>query len=174
MTAILRGRSIRTALPVPVRISTPDIEIFDLGRTVDRVALQKGTHRLIVGRLTGGCCGSLLRARIKGGFVVGIEAERCKESAPVDKRIAGVLQRAVRTLARRARRGAQPVPIREFLNPTAMKRIASNLVVENCFKVCITTIGVPLEQCYLCCTTIWFISTGRPRPKRITRWCLPW
>jgi hypothetical protein len=172
MPVILRGRSIRTALPVPVRISTPDIEIFDLGRTVDRVAMQKGTHRLIVGRLTGGCCGSLLRARLKDGFVVGIEVERCKESAPVDRRIAGVLQRAVRTLARRARRGAQPVPVREFLNPTAMKQIASNLVVEHCFKVCITTIGGP-EQCYLCCTTIWSISTGGERPKRISRWCLP-
>ena len=149
-----------------MQISAPDIEIFDLGRTVDRVALQKGTHRLIVGRLTGGGCGSLLRARLKDGFVVGIEVERCKDSAPVDKRIAGVLQRAVRTLARRARRGAQPVPVREFLKPTAMKRIAWNLVTEHCVKICITTIGAP-PKCYPCCTTIW-------SKTRTSRWCLPY
>ena len=105
MTAILRGRSIKDGVTRPLcgsarRTSRSSISA---GQSIGSPC-KKGTHRLIVGRLTGGCCGSLLRARIKHGFVVGIEAERCKESAPVDKRIAGVLQRAVRTLARRARR----------------------------------------------------------------------
>ncbi len=162
MTQVVRGRSTQHSLSLQLRVGTPDVEIFDLGKTVDRVALAKGSHRLIIGRVKGGCCASLLRARIKGGQVVGIEVERCKEAAPVDPQMSRLLQEAARKLARPKRRAKPAIPIEQFLKPAAMRRLTTGLVEETCVYFCIPIIG----RCYLCCSSVWY-----PGGRRIL-WCL--
>jgi len=164
MTKVVRGRSIKRSLSLPVHVRTPDVELFDLGRTVDRAALAKGVHRLIIGRVHGGCCASLMRAVIRNGAVRGIEIERCKESIPVNARMRSHLRTVLRTRAKRRR--ARPfVPVEQFLRPAAMRRMATSLVEEECVYICIPTMDGRHERCYLCCITTW--PSGSE-----SRWCL--
>src|SRR5512139_3865239 len=125
MTKIVRGRSTTISVSVPVQVGTPDIEIFDLGKTVDRAALAKGSHRLIIGRVSGGCCASLVRARIRDGQVVGIEVERCKKSMPVDRNLRRHCSR--RKLSRPTRRAEPAIPVEQFWKPAVMRRMTTSL-----------------------------------------------
>jgi len=172
------NRSTKISLSVPVRIDAPKIEIFDLGKTIDRVALQRGSHRLIIGRLQGDCCSKLLRARIKGGQVIGLEIERCKKSTRNEQPTRRLLRQAARKLVNRKRRAFKPIPIAQFLKPDAMSRMATNLVIENCERICVPTLG-PFGwglRCYLCCTDTWYLVPfpRLPQPKGTSHWCLPW
>ena len=162
MTTVVRGRSTQRSLSLRLRVGTPDVEIFDLGKTVGPFALAKGSHRLIIGRVKGGCCASLLRARIKDGRVVGIEVERCKDAAPVDPQMSRLLQEAARKLPRPKRRAKLAIPIEPSLKPAAMQRMTRGFVEETCVYFCIPIIG----RCYLCCSSVWY-----PEGRRIN-WCL--
>ena len=169
MPTTIRGRSIKTTVSLPVQVGAPDVELFDLGKTVDRTALEKGAHRLIVGRLKASCCATLLRARITDGHVVGIEVERCKKAVPVDKHLGRTLQQAIRKLRGRKHRKFEAIPIGQFLKPAELRRTVTTQVEEACSIVCVPTIDLHHQQCFLCC--IGRDPVARGLKSEIT-WCL--
>ena len=119
---------------------------------------RRTAHGRVLWELAAGAPQRWIRRRDRGRAVQGIGARR-----QADRRCLAARGTHARS-ASAPRRSTGPGP--GVPKPTAMKRIAWNLVTEHCFKICITTIGAP-PKCYLCCTTIW-------SKTRTSRWCLPY
>jgi hypothetical protein len=166
------GRSVSVALPVTIKIGPPDLELFKLGGTVDRVALQKGSHWLVIGRVKGGCCSKLLRARIVNGDVIGFRTERCKETMRADPRFIRLVQQVKRKLGSPKRRALHPIPIAQFLKPGVMQRTVAGIWTSNCYFIYVSPLPPLPPVCLFCCDEEQYFTEPGPQPKATRSWCL--
>lgn len=129
--------------PFTVEIRTPDFEPLASLDSLDVDRLSKGSHKIEIGVVKGGCCSKLVRATIRKGMVTGIEVEPCKDTERASPELLRVVKEARRRIAPDAGTEFQPVPVAEFVgSPAVMLKI----IVKTCTTICI------FGTCYQCCT----------------------
>ena len=67
-------------IPLKVEIRRPKFKPLASLAALDVKRFDKGSHKIEVGFVMGGCCPQLVRAVIRNGIVTGFEVEPCKEA----------------------------------------------------------------------------------------------
>src|SRR3954468_22598294 len=107
-------------VPMKVEIRQPEFERLASLSALDVKRLSKGSHKVEVGFLTGGCCRNLVRAVIRDGLVTGFEVEACKEtrtSSPPPPNLLRVLQQPRRKID--AGRKWKPIIVAQLVRSSA-------------------------------------------------------
>jgi len=133
-------------IPVKVEIRRPKFKPLASLAALDVKRFDKGSHKIEVGFVMGGCCPQLVRAVIRNGMVTGFEVEPCKGAIkrPPPPELLALIKQA-RTRVQRGTSGWKPVPVAEFVrtSPTTLGLI---IIVElGCFMICC------FGYCLMCC-----------------------
>jgi hypothetical protein len=136
--------------PVKVEVRESVFEPLASIAMLDLSRLSKGSHKIEIGFVKGGCCQRPVCAVIKNGMVTNVEFEMCKGcEKPVSKELLTLIQAARREIRMPAPSKWRPIPVAEFLKSPAQM---SELVIswENwCIQICISWGGA--LHCYYCC-----------------------
>lgn len=139
MTGKDRGKSFKFTYPAQVEVHRLKLEPLASLKSLDFTRLRKGSHKIEVGFVSGGCCRKLVRAAVRNGMVTALEVESCKAGRPLSPQLAAIAK-AVQRRVRARRRKWQPVPIDEFVKQP------QNVADDNgCFHFCWFNI------CVYCC-----------------------
>ena len=134
-------------VPMKVEIRQPEFEPLSSLKALDVRRLSKGSHKVEVGFLKGGCCRNLVRAVIRDGMVTGFEVDACKEtkrSAPPAPELVRVLQQARRKIDSAGRKW-QPIPVSQLVRSSASALQGLIVVGGGCIFICVW------GHCILCC-----------------------
>src|ERR1700742_3350798 len=100
--------------PVKVEVRAAEFELYSSLSYLDVSKLSKGSHKIEVGLVKGGCCGLRAFAIVKAGMVTAFEAEPCPESKkPLSKNDRALVAAAYRKLGRRPPKWV-PVSVEDF------------------------------------------------------------
>ena len=136
-------------VPVKVQVRHPEFVPLATLASLDVDRLSRGSHKIEIGFMEGGCCRNLVRAVIRGGMVVGIEVEPCEETR------GGKASPEVMKLFEQARRRLKvggkwkPFPV-SYLASRQRQRDLVIIIGGGCIFICI------FDFCFMCC---WY-----PRP----------
>jgi hypothetical protein len=127
---------------VDMQVYLPKFEPLNSLKFLDYRRYERGTHKVEVGFLLGGCCRKLVRAIVKKGMVTAFEVEACKESKPASPGMTAILEEARQQILAKAG-DWQPVPLTDFAKISAIDVFPS----IGCFDVC----EASAIFCYTCC-----------------------
>jgi len=131
---------------VDMQVHLPEFEPLDSLKFLDYRRFEKGTHKVEVGFLLGGCCRKLVRAIVTKGMVTAFEVEPCKESKPASPAMTAILKQAHQRILAQAGKW-QPVRLSDFAKVSAIDLLAE----AGCFTVC----DESAIFCYTCCVNIY-------------------
>jgi hypothetical protein len=131
-------------IPTKVEIRQPEFEPLKSLAALDLRRLSKGSHKIEIGLIKGGCCPHVVRAVIRNGMVVGCETESCKETRSLKpSRELSALIDKVRAEVQRGRKW-EPVPVAQFIGNEA--RMQDLIIVGGgCIFICF------FNHCIMCC-----------------------
>ena len=114
--------------PVKVEVRKPEVQLNDSIGALDVERLSKGSHKIEIGFVKGGCCPQRVRAVIKRGMVIGCEVEPCSEQPTVA--LSPEFLALVDTATRQIQTGKkwQPIPVSEFVSSGGS--IVQGLIIE--------------------------------------------
>ena len=146
---------------VTVEIILPVVRPLAAAAALDVQKLSKGSHRVEIGVMEGGCCPKLVRAVIRKGMVTRLEAEPCAHSERVPpKSITKEMSAVLAEVRRRIDQDPwQPVPVSELVSIAQQGRYPTRIGWgAGCIYICIW------HYCLFCC--IWpprcWIETRKP------------
>ena len=123
--------------PITVEVRTLEFKPLASLDFLDVDRLSKGSHKIEIGVVKGGCCSKLVRATIRKGMVTGIEVEPCKDTKRASPELFRLLKEAHPRIAPKAGTKFQPVPVGEFLGSAAVRAIDVDLCITICiFGIC--------------------------------------
>ena len=130
---------------VDVQVYLPEYEPLESLKFLDYRRYEKGTHKVEVGFMHGGCCHKLVRAIVTKGMVTGFEVEPCKESKAAPLGMIAILKEARKRML--AKTGPwRPIPLSEIPRVSAIEIFPP----LGCFRVCEATDVF----CYTCCVSL--------------------
>jgi hypothetical protein len=136
--------------PFTVKVRPTEFEPLASLRSLDFGRLSKGSHKVEIGIVKGGCCGKLVRAVISKGMVTGVEVERCKDTERASPELLKLIKEATRRIAPGAGTRFQPFPVSDLSDSAA---VALMISVKTCITICI------FGTCFQCCSET---RTGSP------------
>jgi hypothetical protein len=141
--------------PMRVQVRRGRFEPVDGIDLLDRDKLKRGTHKVYVGHVKGGCCPSKAFATVRGGKVVDVSVEACKDRKKLNPMAQAIVREAQRRGLVRRRSKWTPVPVdRFFSSSTAMARIIiSGWETDDggCMQICWGS--GPILDCVWCCSS---------------------
>jgi hypothetical protein len=140
--------------PMRVTVRRGEFEPVESIGLLDVKKLSRGSHKVHIGSVTGGCCPSKTFATVRNGSVVDVYVEACKgPKKKLSKEAQAIIKEARRRGHLRARRRWTPVPVTEFFSsPAQMARIViSGWETDGggCLQVCWGS--GPILDCVWCC-----------------------
>jgi len=145
----------RFEFPMRVEVRRGEFEPLDTIRLLDANRLMKGSHKLCVGHVRGGCCPAKTIATVRAGKVVDVTVEACTDRRKLTKEAAAIVKEARRRGYIRKRGRWTPVPVTEFFSSPAQmaKIIVSGWETEGggCAQICWG--DAPIMDCVWCCRT---------------------
>lgn len=149
------GATNSLTLSIAATVIEPTFTAFKSLKHLDRVALQRGNHRLEVGYLKGGCCAKTVYAVLKKGVVERLEVAPCDDSEKASsKDFAAVFDIVAKRFAKQP--AWEPLPIGDFIEQTLARRINIG-TGAGCFWICI------FSWCLFCCKP-WVTNPPSPNP----------
>ena len=142
--------------PMQVTVSRGEFEPIESIGLLDLKKLSRGSHKVHIGSVSGGCCPSTAYAAVRDGSVVDVYVDVCK--GHTRKKLTRQAQAIIKEARRRGhlkakRRKWTPVPVDEFFSsPARMARIViSDWETEGggCMQVCWG--DGPILDCVYCC-----------------------
>jgi hypothetical protein len=127
---------------VDMQVYLPEFERLGSLKFLDYRRYEKGTHKVEVGFLAGGCSRRLVRAIVNKGMVTGFEVEPCKESRPATPAMNAILKKAYKLILAKTGKW-QPIPVSEIAKVSAIEIFPP----IGCFRVC----EASAVFCYTCC-----------------------
>jgi hypothetical protein len=141
--------------PLKVEIDRPEFEMYSSLAYLDLSKLSRGSHRVEVGNVKGGCCGQKAIAIVKAGKVTGIKFEACRESKkkPLSKEDRAVVDAAFKKIGK-LKPNWKPVAVEEFFGDSSAAEQLIITIGESCVRVCWgdATPQSP-RKCITCCST---------------------
>jgi hypothetical protein len=125
-----------------VQVYLPEFEPLESLKFLNHRLYEKGTHRVEIGFLLGGCCRKLVRAIVTKGMVTGFEVEPCRESKAASATMTAMLKEAHQRIIAKAGKW-QPIALSEIAKASVIDLLPS----IGCFRVC-DNAG---DFCYTCC-----------------------
>lgn len=123
------------------------IGLLDLGK------LKRGRHKICVGHIRGGCCPAKAVAIVRGGEVVDVGVEACKDRTKLSTVAQAILKEAKRRGHLRKRSKWTPVLVDEFFasSKEMAKIIVSGWETDDggCAQICWGS--GPILDCVWCC-----------------------
>jgi len=139
--------------PMTVHVRRGEFEPLDTIGLLDVDKLKRGTHKICVGHVRGGCCPAKAIALVRAGNVVDVTVEACKDRKKLGPMAQSILKEAQRRGYFRKRSKWTPVPVDEFFtSPKAMAKIVvSDWETEDggCAQICWG--DGPILDCVWCC-----------------------
>ena len=139
--------------PMRVTVRRGEFEPVESIGLLDVKKLSRGSHKVHIGSVTGGCCPSKTFATVRNGRVVDVSVEACKGRKKLSREAQAIINEARRRGYLRARRRWTPVPVTEFFSsPARMARIVISTWETDgggCGQVCWGT--GPILDCAWCC-----------------------
>jgi len=132
-------------VPMKVEIRQPEFEPLASLAALDVKRLSRGSHKVKIGFLTGGCCRNLVKAVIRNGMVTGFEVDACKETSdkPAPPELRRVLEQARKRLV--AGRKWKAIPVTQLVRSSAAALRLIIIVGGGCIFICIW------GHCIMCC-----------------------
>jgi hypothetical protein len=139
--------------PMRVQVRRGRFEPLDTIGLLDRDKLKRGTHKICVGHVRGGCCPAKAVATVRGGQVVDVSVEACKDRKKLTPIAQAILREAQRRGHLRKRSKWTPVPVDRFFTSSQVmaKIVVSGWETEDggCAQVCWG--DGPILDCVWCC-----------------------
>ena len=141
--------------PMRVTVRRGQFEPVESIGLLDMKKLSRGSHKVHIGSVSGGCCPSKAYATVRYGSVVDVHVEACKghSKKKLTKQAQAIMKEAKRRGHLKRRRKWTPVPVDEFFSsPKTMARIViSDWETEGggCMQVCWG--DGPILDCVYCC-----------------------
>jgi hypothetical protein len=142
------------SVPMKVEVRAPEFEPLGSLKSLDLKRLSRGSHKIEVGFLKGGCCRKLVRAVVRDGMVIGFEAEPCSEThtAAPSKQLMSIIAKARGKIA--SGKKFEPVPLANLVRSNAA--MLSGLIIWGggcilicCFGYCIMCCSWPRVHCFI-------------------------
>jgi hypothetical protein len=132
-----RTRSLATLeYPVKVEIRAAEFEPYSALPYLDVSKLSKGSHKIEVGFVKGGCCGLKAFAMVKAGMVVAVKIEPCPESKkPLSKNLRALVDAAFKKSGARPPKWV-PVSVEDFFGKPAVSERLSGSIGGGCIEIC--------------------------------------
>jgi hypothetical protein len=137
-----------------VQIRRGQFEPVDTIGLLDVEKLQRGTHKICVGHVRGGCCPANAVAIVRGGNVVDVRVEACKDRKKLSGTARAIVQEAQRRGYLRKRSKWTSVPVSEFF--TSSRKMAEIIISGwgtedgGCVQICWGS--GPILDCVYCCS----------------------
>ena len=139
--------------PMRVQVRRGKFEPLDVIGLLDLEKLKRGTHKICVGYVQGGCCPSKVVATVRGGIVVDVAVKACKDRKKLSTEAQAIVREARRRGYLRKPSKWTPVPVDEFfVSPQVMaKIIISDWETDDggCVQICWGS--GPILDCVYCC-----------------------
>ncbi len=128
-----------------IEVYVPVFEPMASLGVIDTKTLAKGSHRIEIGHMSGGCCRKLVYAILEKGTVTRIEAEECKEDGTeVSKEAKEIFEYVLKLPELQG--SWEPMPVKKFFamakNGSYPPRAGTG---AGCFYICAG------EYCLFCC-----------------------
>jgi hypothetical protein len=123
---------------IRVEVQIPKFEPLNSLKSLDCTRFAKGTHKIEVGFVSGGCCRKLVRAVVREGMVTRFEMESCKDGKPLTSDLKAIAKQVRRHLDARGASKWHPVPITQFVKQPIAQ-------VPGAFRFCL-----PFGICIIC------------------------
>ncbi len=104
---------------IKIEVHIPKLEPLASLKSLDFGRLSKGTHKIEVGFISGGCCPKLVQAVVKNGMVTKLELEPCKDAKRLTPEMAAIAKEVRRQVLARGKGKWQPVPLTKFADSPA-------------------------------------------------------
>jgi hypothetical protein len=99
---------------IKIEVHIPKLEPLASLKSLDFDRLSKGSHKIEVGFISGGCCPKLVRAVVRNGMVTKLEVEPCKDARPLTPGMAAIAKEVRRQVLARGEGKWQPIPLAKF------------------------------------------------------------
>ena len=157
-----RNRVAHFEFPMRVQVRRGRFEPLEAIGLLDRAKLKRGTHKVVVGHIKGGCCPAKAIATVRGGKVVDVGVEACKDRKKLGPMAQAITREAQRRGLFRKRARWTPVPVDEFFTSTRQmaKIVVSGWETDDggCAQVCWG--DGPILDCVWCCRSGDELSCG--------------
>lgn len=148
--------------PMQVTVRRGQFEPIESIGLLDVKKLSRGTHKVHIGSVSGGCCPSKAYAAVRDGYVVDVHVEPCSgHKKKLSKEAQAIINEAKRRGHLKAmRRKGTPVPVDKFFSsPRQMALIVTSTWDDaaGCAMVC-WGFGKEVRHCVFCCsgaTGVW-------------------
>jgi len=135
--------------PMTVEVIAPTFVPLTSLVTQDVQKLSKGSHKIEIGFMEGGCCPKMVHAIIRKGMVTRIEVEPCEHSEQVlPKAMSKEMSEVVAQARRKIEQDPwQPVPVAELIDSIAMDSSYPTRIGwgAGCIYICVW------HYCLFCC-----------------------
>jgi hypothetical protein len=144
--------------PMRVTVQRGEFEPIESIGLLDLKKLKRGSHKVHIGSVTGGCCATKVYATVRKGNVVDMHMEACKEHDQKKRKLTTEAKAIIKEVKRRGhlkkrRSKWTSVPVDEFFSSprTVARIIISDWETEGggCMQVCWG--DPPILDCVYCC-----------------------
>jgi hypothetical protein len=146
--------------PMQVTVRRGEFEPIESIGLLDKKKLSRGSHKVHIGSVSGGCCPSKVYASVRGGQVVHVHVEPCSghpgnsRKKKLTKEAQAIISEAKRRGHLKAKRGkGTPVPVDRFFSSPRQMAIIVSSEWDNfigCATVC-WEFGDKVRRCVFCC-----------------------
>jgi hypothetical protein len=141
--------------PTRVQVRRGEFEPLDAIALLDLEKLKRGSHKICVGHVKGGCCPAKVVATVRAGNVLDVSVAPCKDRKALSPEARAIVKEAQRRGYLRKRSKWTPVPVNKFF---ASSKAMAEIIISGwgtddggCVQICWGS--GPILDCVYCCSS---------------------